>query len=222
MLKKFYIVKDYKDLLSGQVIPQKILNYLPFNTMMPMQMQMPIPIPKIPGISIPIDSPSISPVPMPMMSAPLIASSQIMAGPPIIKLTPMINQNVPGTIKIIGDNYIFTLNIPYRYLRNVINDIYYNAHTNIDKTKPMITFRIITPTIDSSVSTTFDKMLEIIKNMQYRYSDIRYITPDGQYEPLNKLINIISSSTNSTNDAISMIKQEHRNNPSLYVPIYNY
>ena len=176
MLKKFYIVKDQKDLYSGGIFPYKVLNYLPAIQ--------PMPITKTPSLSIPLISPSFSPILSPTsvavktchMPSPVIGSPCAL-GPPIVKLTPMINQNVGGTIKIIGDNFIFNLVIPIKYMRNVVNDIYLMANDNI--TDPKITFRIITPTLDSSVKTSFSQMIEIIKHISNKYSNITYKYDNG-------------------------------------------
>lgn len=180
MLKKFYIVKDQKDLYSGGIFPYKVLNYLPAIR--------PMPITKTPSLSIPLISPSFSPMLSPMLSptsvsvrtcgisSPIIGSPCSL-GPPIVKLTPMINQNVNGTIKIIGDNFAFNLVIPIKNMRNVVNDIYLMTNNNISD--PKITFRIITPTLDSSVKTSPSQMIEIIKHISNKYSNIVYNYDNG-------------------------------------------
>jgi hypothetical protein len=227
-MKKFYIVNDYKDLLSGKVIPRKVLDHLPISTFAPMVHPMPIKkytglslSPTSPGLSsfspvMPIIDPynqlspmsptvSISPwgpetlgpaIGLNMLNSPL-AINRPMAintfGPPIIKLSPLISQNIPGTIKIISDTNVFTLNVPYQNLRQVVNYIYLNANDKIDQTKPKITFRIITPTIDSSITTTFDKMIDIVNHINKNYTNITYIAPNGRQSDMGLLLATLSN-----------------------------
>lgn len=204
-MKKFYIVNNHKDLLSGKVIPHKVLDYLPVNMGPLIQ---PIPITKHTGLTISSESPiSMMPI-MPfgdpysnvtITRTPLIpgfgsvSTTSNIYGPPIIKMSPLINQGMMGTVKIISDNNVFTLNIPFSNLRNVVNYIYLNAQTNLDPTQPKVTFRIITPTIDSSISTTFNKMYEIVKEINNKYTDIVYLTPDGRRSNLLALLQTLYS-----------------------------
>lgn len=101
-------------------------------------------------------------------------------GSPIIKYTPTLNPTAPARIKIISNNYEFTIWVPMGNIRNVVDDIYFNLTKNEDKTKPQIIFRIITPTIDSSVATNFDNMLEIIKMINSKYNNLIYKTSDDK------------------------------------------
>ena len=233
MLKKFYIVKDYKDLTSGQVIPQKVLDYLPASLYNPFLRQPSIqtmPIKKSQGIVIPVGSPSYGELtPLSLSSASIIpagpsatvqvsrrplfpsgcntcamypsstgcstcgtyasASGTVLQyGPPIIKASPMIAQNVPGLIKIISGNHIFTINVPIRYMRNVVNDIYFNANEKLDPTVTKVTFRIITPTIDSSISTTYDRMVQILDAISNKYTGLMYKANNGQEISLGNFI----------------------------------
>ena len=220
-MKKFYIVNDYKDLLSGKVIPHKVLDHLPMGNIGPMFQ--PIPITKHTGLTISSESPvfpMVSPfgydpysnvsitrtplVPGFGSSVSTFGSNRIygsngMYGPPIIKLSPfmnqgmVMNQGMAGTIKIISDTNVFTLNVPFGNLRNVVNYIYLNAQTNIDQTKPKVTFRIITPTIDSSVSTTYDKMIDIIRYINANYANVTYLTPDGRQSNIHVLLQTLLS-----------------------------
>lgn len=233
-MKKFYIVKDYKDLTSGQIIPQKVIDYLPSNILnmhhypgISAQVIRPVPVKRgeIPpiqlgnnqlmtSISSPLSYQSIGPsaditinrypltmtdcetkpdcgqkiiVPTPPILTPFGSVNQL-SGPPIIKLTPMIKQNVPGIIKIIThDNKTFTLNIPYNMIRNVINEIYLRK-VSLDTSKPKVTFRIITPTLDTSVFTTSDNMFNILQLLNSKYTNIIYKHDDGKTESLNSLL----------------------------------
>ena len=72
-------------------------------------------------------------------------------GPPIIKLGPMISQGTNGLIKIISADNIYTIDVPIKYMRSVVNDIYLNSQMNLNPFDTKATFRIITPTIDSSL-----------------------------------------------------------------------
>jgi len=248
MLKKFYIVKDYKDLTSGQVIPQKVLDYLPaslFNPFLRQPQIQPIPITKSQGIVIGTQSPSfglstispITPIPagpyatMQVSRTPLLPNNngcnscgqqttllpmrsscntcnpppiqipinrcgtatspcgnQIQLGPPIIKTTPMIAQNVPGIVKIVSGSNVFNVNVPIRHIRDVVNDIYFNANTGIDPLSPKVMFRIITPTIDSSIATTYDKMVQIMNDINNKYSGLMYRSGDGREVSLGNFV----------------------------------
>lgn len=222
MLKKFYIVQNQKDLLSGQIIPRKVLDFMPVSTFYPTIQ--PMPIQKFTGLTIPVGSQTMSPM-TPMGSygvisplspfspinpysnisvsrTPLIPSygcgstigcgSSNVYGPPIIKLSPFVNNGANATVQIISDSNIFTIVVPYRYIRNVVNDIYLNS-TNVDRTKPQVTFRILTPTIDSSLVTTFEKMIDIVKNINIKYSNVLYRYDNGQTAPLATLLNLLIS-----------------------------
>lgn len=218
-MKKFYIVNDYKDLLSGKVIPHKVLDYLPMGNIG--QMIQPIPITKHTGLTISSESP-VFPMVSPfgydpysnvsITRTPLVPGfgnsvttfgSNRMYGPPIIKLSPFMNQGMnqgmfmnqgmSGTIKIISDTNVFTLNVPFGNLRNVVNYIYLNAQTNLDQTKPKVTFRIITPVNDSSVSTTYDKMIDIIRYINANYANVTYLTPDGRQSNISTLLQTLLS-----------------------------
>ena len=66
MLKNFYIVKDQQDLLSGKIIPTKVLNQIPIGALYPMgPIIQPIPITKSRELVI---SPPISPYASPVFS----------------------------------------------------------------------------------------------------------------------------------------------------------
>ncbi len=209
-MKKFYIVNDYKDLLSGNIIPHKVLNYLPMAPMMQPMIQ-PMPITKSQGITISPVSPvmhSIMSQQMPSypffgpidnvsVSRTAIFPNSPMYGPPIIKMSPMVSQNVPGTIKIISDSNIFTLNVPFRYIRDVTSYIWLNAQDNLDSTQPKVTFRVITPVLDTSITSTFNRMIEIVKVINNRYSDIVYVAPDGSTNTISALLRVLNNMLNS-------------------------
>ena len=203
-MKKFYIVNNHKDLLSGKVIPHKVLDYLPVGTLNPLIQ--PMPITKHTGLTISSESPSLMMPMFPLVDpynnvtitrTPLlpgaVSTTTGIYGPPIIKMSPLLTQGMAGTVKIISDNNVFTLNVPFGNLRNVVNYIYLNAQTGLDTTQPKVTFRIITPTIDSSVSTTFNKMVEIVKEINNRYTGITYLTPDGRNSNLLALLQTLYS-----------------------------
>lgn len=197
-MKKFYIVNDYKDLLSGNTIPHKVLNYLPVNSIMQPMPIIPMPITKSQGVTISSESPTIpsypffSPTNNVAISRTAYYPDTPIYGPPIIKMSPMVSQNVPGTIQIISQDNIFTLNVPFKYIRDVTNYIWLNAQGNLDQTKPKVTFRVITPVLNTSVTSTFDRMVEIVKVINTRYSDIAYITPDGDRSNVGVLVDLLS------------------------------
>lgn len=225
-MKKFYIVNDYKDLLSGKVIPHKVLDYLPTGIISPIIQ--PVPVKKYTGLTISSESPimpvispfgydpysnvSITRTPLlPGFGSQTVVGQGGIYGPPIIKLSPFMNQGMNGTVKIISDNGIFTLNVPFQNLRSVVNYIYMNAQSNLDPTKPRVTFRIITPTIDSSISTTFEKMFEIVKVINTNYSNVTYLTPDGRQSNVNSLLQLLSSLLNKNTNT----NTQNINTPSL-------
>jgi hypothetical protein len=192
MLKKFYVVNDYKDLYSGNVIPHKVLNYLPVGPMVGV-----MPITKSPGLTIPVGAqPMGLPLGLPIMNAynPNVSVSRTLIGPPIIKLSPMINQNASGEIRIILGNNTFTMTVPYNNIRDVVNEIYMSVNTGLDATKPKITFRIVTPSLDSSISTTYDKMMEIVKTINDKYANVVYRTSAGKEETLSALLQLLAES----------------------------
>ena len=201
MSKKFYLVKSEINPTTGGFIPYKVLNYFP-------QIQ-PIPIKKSMGLSIPIDSPSfglnygtnyldqpqfnLSGKPTAPEFIPAFGATNIIPvmnypttnmpfiGPPIIKYSPLVNQKIPGLIKIIFGGNVISINIPYTYFRRVVNDIYYRAFDNVNDMEAKIIFRINGPGIDTNIKTTFSKMMEILRhidttygNMNYNYNGISY------------------------------------------------
>ena len=235
MPKQFYIVQDTADTFSKQIIPRKVYDYLSINPIIK-----PMPITKSRDLIISPNSSIFPSLHYFSPSSPVTTISRIplgsnceqniglsvdhcgnpTLGPPLIKLSPLVNQGTPATIKIISDDYVFNINVPFRDIRNVINDIYLNAQTsltpicssgvsgssgasgasgppeskcssispNINKPN-QITFRIITPTIDSSISTTFDRMLEIIKHINKKYNNVTYTNNNNDHESFDKLLN---------------------------------
>ncbi|QKF93622.1 hypothetical protein QKU48_gp0164 [Fadolivirus algeromassiliense] len=215
MLKKFYIVNNQKDLLSGEIIPRKVLDYLPASTVFGTGLY-PVPIQKHTGLTInPASQVSLlSPVsPFGLLSpaspignvsmgvAPLFSSigmgpmmAPMVYGPPIIKMGPIMAAGGNVSIHIISNVNIFTIIVPFRYVRKVLNDIYLNSVVN-DTTKPKITFRVVAPgNPDSSVTTTYDKMVEIVKDINNKYSNITYRYPDGRYVTFPVLLNALLNS----------------------------
>ncbi len=231
-MKKFYIVKDETDLLSGKIIPQKVLDYIPVGALGPIIR--PIPIRKSSELVVPVGGPQLgvvspvfSPVSITKSIAPLSPTlspgcgqaimpstgcssaplSPIFSrsasplgqtiinrptfGPPIIKLAPMINMGVNGIVKIIGPNAVYTINVPPTLMRSVVNDIYLNSQVDLDPLQPKFTFRIITPTIDSSIRTTLDRMIEIVKMINSKYSGLSYVDTEGRTQNLFILLNLL-------------------------------
>lgn len=224
MLKKFYIVKDYKDLTSGQVIPQKVLNYLPANMFFAPPPMM-IPVTKSPNFIIPVGQ-----------------TNPLMYGAPIIKAGPLLNSSAKTSIHIISDRFKFVLIVPLKYLRNIVNDIYLHANSpstigatgvtgtvnttsatgatgatgggpgnpsaaqgsNMGATgttwtyrpntnnNQLIKFRILTPTLDSTVTTTFEQMIKIIQRIDNKYNNILSEDHIGTKLSLSDLINRVT------------------------------
>lgn len=120
---------------------------------------------------------------------------------PIIKVSQLQNQGIPATIQIISANNIFTINVPFDKLRDVVNYIYLNINnnvpTNINPNQPQVSFRIITPTLDTTIHTTMDKMLEIVRTINMQYPSVTYQNQQGVSSSMAELINILNALPNS-------------------------
>lgn len=163
-MKRFYLVSD----INGY--PHKITNYV-------------APIPVTATREFVVNP--LPPQPLPVY--PFVVPKKAIV--PIIKLGPMISQNIPGTVKIISENNIFTLNIPINNMRQVTDYIYTHAFNNIDPTKPKVTFRIITPTLDTQIQTTMDKMLDIVKGINQYFPTVTYVPQNqGQNNQANMAV----------------------------------
>lgn len=180
MLKKFYIVNDHKDLLSGQIIPHKVLNYLPASAIFPTSFQ-PVPIQKFTGLEI---SP-VSPMGLMPFGSPML-------GPPIIKYSPLMVPGAEALIHIIFGNNRYTIVVPFNNIRDITRYIYLNANANIDPTKPKVTFRFVTPGLDTNITTTFDKMIEMIRYISVNYPQLSYRYPNGDLSNLMTLVNLLN------------------------------
>lgn len=253
-MKKFYIVKDETDLLSGNIIPKKVLNYMPGNSFgnfsnfsnfnpvfQPIRKSSELVINPASSIKFsplsatPVYSPfhnpvtvtkAIMPLPLqgsvsscgslpsnncssnvlPVKTLPLNSSCGVSSCsstilpfprqtsyfPPIVKLSPMINAGIGGTVKIISPTTTYSINVPAMNMRSVVNDIYLNSQTNLNPLEQKITFRIITPTIDSSLQTTQEKMLEIVKMINNKYSNLTYLSDSGKNENLAILLDLLT------------------------------
>ena len=154
MNKTFYIVKDQKDLLSGNIIPRKVLNAVPggaFGPMMPYgHVVVPKPITKSrefivnasPPIS-PVFSRAYSPVlsraysPVsPFLSTgyspvavrksyyPLGFGYSPFLGPPIYKLGRLAEEGKKAKIEIKSSSKTYTIEVPLKHLRSVVDYIY--------------------------------------------------------------------------------------------------
>lgn len=107
-------------------------------------------------------------------------------GPPIIKLSPMIKQNIPGIVKFILNDRYYVINVPYNYIRKVVNDIYYRRlmHSTI---QPKTFVQIITPTVDTKIPMSYNNMLGVIQLMNTQYPSIVY-KKGNQTESLQTLL----------------------------------
>lgn len=208
MLPKFYVVKDEKDLLSGKIIPRKILNYLPlgFGMMNPVMSPVILPghINKATSLTISPSSPfNISPflssgtgnysspnlygsveykrIPLVPSCGPLVPScsrgSPLVLGPPIIKTSGMISQNIFGTVKIIVGNYVYSISVPPSHIRNIANEINQYA-TMAYSTGPYAQFRLISPSIDWSARISYKHMFAFIGSINQRYYGLTYKLDD--------------------------------------------
>ena len=250
-MKNFYIVKDERDLLSGNIIPKKVLNYLPVRSFGFGPIIQPMPITKSQSVVIQpnpttsiigfpqFNSPvsvtrSISPLfntvsqtsecgqsimspceqqfsatsptssifatrPQPPSQANLATYKNVTMGPPIIKLGPMIQQGTNGIIKIIVSDNIYTIDVPIKYMRPVVNDIYLNSQTNLNPFDPKVTFRIITPTIDSSLNTTPQRLIQTLNSINNKYTGLTYLHNDGTKQQLATLLALLLAYYKSKN-----------------------
>lgn len=236
-MKNFYIVRDETDLLSGNIIPKKVLDYIPANAFgafnpvfQPIRKSSELVI--TPQTLSPVYSPFHNPlnnqasisktiIPLgplgpvqqsncgstlltsPCSSRPLSpftcntqgcnSVNNPVFGPPIVKLTPMISSGIGGTIKIISPLTTYTINVPARFMRSVVNDIYLNSQVNLSPLDQKITFRIITPSMDSSLQTTHNKMVETVKMINNKYSGLTFLGNDGTTQNLAILLDLLNS-----------------------------
>lgn len=216
MLPKFYIVKDVKDLLSGKIIPRKVLNYMPFgfgtSAMSPVMLPKPIktateltispsspfnlspvaygttsllpaPIKYAPSLTISESSPFLSVGPGVISSTspfgsveyrrePLFkscaSSDSLLLGPPIIRTSNMISQNIPGTLKVTAGTNTYSITVPANYLRSIANEISrQSAIATADG--PLAQFRLITPSIDWTTNVSTKKVFKIIDSFNRNY-----------------------------------------------------
>lgn len=213
-MKTFYIVNDYKDLLSGNVIPHKVLEYLPVTQpLYPIQTTLqPVPITKSQGLTLNLNSPELYPLsplspiiptttfvnPNVSVSRTVIAQNPIISnfdastvyGPPIIKSS-ILTSNSNAIILIQSGTDAFSLNIPMMYLRDVTNCIWANAQIGLNPLHPKTTFRIKTPVLDTGIATTYDRMIEMIRKINQTYSGVTYTgfdVIDGKLERLIALL----------------------------------
>ncbi len=203
MSKKFYVVKNETDPMTGGVIPYKV-NYFP--PIFGQQLIQPMPITKSIGLSIPVESPAVfSPMPnyfpgygpqVNLTGKPFkpqvigmsnsifspygtqivnpIGQQMITYGAPIIKYGPLLQQQTPGLIKlIIGDN-IFSISIPFNYFRKVVNDIYDRAHINVKPEDIKTKIKFVSPIFNTTIDTTYTNAMAIIKHIENTYSNIGY------------------------------------------------
>lgn len=204
-MQRFYVVKDEKDLFSGDIIPRKVMNYLPMGYGMGMGMVRPMPIQKSPEFII---SPSVGPMfPTTLpgygptlslsgkMPPQLLSASNTLVnpyGPPIIKMGPLVQSGAPGKIIITSNIGAHTLHVPPTDFRNVINYIYYNAFNGLGNV-PKVKFNVIAPGINSNVETTQEKMLEILKTINDNYPGVIYHTPGGYNNTVGALLNVLAN-----------------------------
>ena len=216
MNSRFYIVKDQKDLLSGNIIPRKVLNQVgAYGPLFPMgHMIVPKPITKsrelVVNVSPPL-SPVFSPV-SPMFGSPVAVRRSLypvaspFLGPPIIKLSEMYRNKEHGKIEIkpdTGDS--FTLDIPLKYFRDVISFIHEEAKKPFTPPAPPssapgapsvapptpegeVWFKIIASgNPTTSIKMTRSKLVEIIKKINDNTAWKSISYSDGCYPNCGRL-----------------------------------
>lgn len=235
MLPKFYIVKDEKDLVSGKIIPRKVLNYMPYGfgsinpTMSPVMLPKPIktandltispsfnPFSAFGTSPVMVGSPFLSTGPgglsatspfgsveykriplvpsygtqsfgipsfgtpscgIPSYGTPCSQSGPLVLGPPVIKTSNMISQNIPGTVKIMAGNNVYSVGIPPNYIRNIANEI--NKYAAIvDSAGPLAQFRLITPGIDWTAKINSNQVFNFFDSINRRYPGLTYKLDD--------------------------------------------
>jgi hypothetical protein len=175
MSKKFYLVKDGANSITGGYWPYKIYGYSPYIQ--------PMAIKKSPGLTLNLAPPqTISPT-LGFPFAPqfnltgkpsepvFVPNLPVVMGAPIIKYG-LLPSN--GTIRIMFGNNIISLNVPFTHFRRVVNDIYNMAFVNLDPTEPKITVRITGMGTDTTIQTTTTKMWEILNHLDSTYDNITY------------------------------------------------
>lgn len=233
MLPTFYIVKDEKDLVSGKILPRKVLNYMPFGfgamnqAMSPVMLPKPIKTatdytvsPSFNASPLMFGAPSVLPTRVkyapsltisessPFMTSglagfsasspfgsveynryPLVPSYQTQAspcgvpscsrgnplvlGPPIIKTSNMISQNIPGNIHIMAGNNMYGINIPPTYIRNTANLMNkYAAEQHA--AGPLAQFRLMTPGVDWSTNISSNNVFKFVNDINGRFPGLTY------------------------------------------------
>lgn len=184
MSKKFFIVKDQTEPLTGGILTYKVLNYYP------MMAPVPIPVNTSSSLSIPLESdtllPTFSPI-FPGLEPEVNLTGKpfekrfvpnyfpmVQYGAPIMKYS-MAQRQVPGIINISFGQNNLSINVPYGYFRDVVNDIYYRAFDNVNDSEPKIAFNITGLGINTNIKTTYSKMMSIIRYINNKYSNINYI-----------------------------------------------
>ncbi len=216
MLKKFYIVQDKET--TGGMIPFQIMPFaLPKIVPMPIAKTAGIEIPAVP-FGLPMQMPMTMGLPIGQSmfdysgkkpEPTLLSTSYSVMSPygpsyttpsysaispysrPIIKMGPMMSQNISGRIEIIIGQDVHTLLVPYMHFRTIVNDIYYNPFAPTDDPTQMVMIRIISPGINTTVNTTFGKMMGILARMG-NYG-VQYRTNDGHKMALSVLFDMLKS-----------------------------
>lgn len=115
----------------------------------------------------------------PMLTQPFVPTGANIMGSPILASNVLIPNNI--TIRIIGPFDEFYIRVPFRYMRNVIDDLYFMiAEKKVDDNRK-VAFNIISPTLNTTINTSVQNMVDVIKKINDKYSSyLNYAYPDGR------------------------------------------
>jgi len=114
MLKKFYIVQDQKDLLSGGIIPTKVLNQMPIGALYPMSpIVQPMPIRKSGELVVNGYSPSMSPLFSRSVSPIMSPYSPMSITRSFAPLSPVLSRTVAPSPFVNTNSYVGPWPRPY-------------------------------------------------------------------------------------------------------------
>lgn len=194
-LPKYYIVNSHKDLMSGKIIPQKVLNNMPIGIGSPF---VPVPITKSSELVVSPASPGLSWSPLSPLSPVFPTFSQPVFGPPIIKMSNIMSNNIPTQVHIIAPNMKWVLDIPYANIRQAWQYIVQNAQTNLPPNSQQITFKFYAPPMyDFQITTTQQKMQEIVTYLSNTYAGIKYYNQSGALSNAGQLLQSLGINPNA-------------------------
>lgn len=205
-MHKFQIVRDWEDLVSGDIIPRKVLGSMPVSIGGPgvgfgFSIGSPVfkPIEKYPGLVISPQSPSLSPLSLSSPTSfakmgksgpeiyPMAAQPTRYLGPPLLKWNTLSSLGYVD-IQINYDGKMYPIRVPAFNARNFITDLYrYElSEDELKNIQNTVSFKIITPSWTGVVRTSPDRMTRLLQRIKYYYPSTTYLL-NGNYVNINRL-----------------------------------